>query len=383
MSKIRYAMALPFFPEKDIEPILTKFRAILRGEGLLSMGENVKLFESKFAKHAGSAHAVATNSCSAALEIALRAIGLKAGDEVVVPAETFIATGAAVVMEGGRPVFAEMNPETFCLSAADLKMRITGRTKAVIIVHMAGLVTPEIYEIMDFCRRRDIVLIEDAAHAPGASLDGRHAGTFGQIGCFSFYPTKVITTGEGGMLLTNDTDIYARANSYRNRGLDLTSCKEAYAHLGTNNRMTEFAAILGLSQLRRMDDFVAKRNGIANVYSRALQNFDKLAKPLSRPPNAIHSYWRYLVRLNERIDREMVRTKMAEEGIVIDWAYDPPLHLQSLFKKLYGHKDGDLPVTEKAMKHFVCLPIHAGLSEEDAGVIVNAFKNILELCLVR
>lgn len=378
--RLRYQMALPHFPPEDIDPILAEFRKILAGEDLLSMGKNVRAFEEEFARYSGAPYAVATNSCSAALEIALRCIGLKTGDEVIIPAETFIATGSAVLREGGKPVFAEINPETFCLSADDLEKKVTGKTRAVILVHMAGLVTPEITRIQEFLKNRNIILIEDAAHAPGASLNGHKAGTFGEMACFSFYPTKVITTAEGGMLVTGNKKFHQQANGFRNRGLDTTANREIYASLGTNNRMTELAAILGRYQLRRLDEFIEHRNRIAGIYNDSLDDPRCLgfASPLLCPPQARHSYWRYLVRISDRFDRVELQKKMNHVGIALDWAYDPPLHLQPLFREQLGTREGLLPVTEKTMKHFVCLPIHAGIRGEDAKTIASVFKESVE-----
>lgn len=377
---IKYPIALPYFPREEISLILEKFGMILKGEEMLSMGKNVKRFESAFAEYVGSKYAIATNSCTGALEIAFRSIGIKCGDEVIVPAETFIATGSAVVREGGKVVFAEINPETFCLSAYDLKQKITNSTKAVVIVHMAGLITPEIYDIKKVCSSHGLVLIEDAAHAPGAAMDGKRAGTFGDIGCFSFYPTKVMTTAEGGMLVTNRPSLYERANSFRNRGLDMSSGTELYIRLGTNNRMTEFSAILGLSQLKYLDSFIEKRNTIASFYTESLLDITKrgFCKPLPSPPNVRHAYWRYIVVLDELIKRDKLKEIMLKDGIVIDWAYDPPLHLQPFFKNLYNIKEGHLPSTEKILRRFVCLPMHVGLTMDDAKYIMDSFKRHVE-----
>ncbi len=379
MSEKKYSIAYPFFPKEEIEPILDKFRKILSGEEVLSMGKKVEEFEKKFSQYIGIKYAVGTNSCSAALEISLRTIGLQNDDEVIVPAETFIATASSAVREGGRVVFADIDPETFCLSAHEVAKRITKKTKAVILVHMAGLVTPEVYKIQELCRSHGISLIEDSAHATGASLDGKRAGSFGDFGCFSFYPTKVITTGEGGMLTTSNEDYYNLAHSFRHRGRDMNASQEVYTRLGTNNRMTEMVAILGLSQLNVLDRFIKARNKVASIYSESLLEFEQkeYVTLLKVPSTACHSYWRYIVRLNEKIDREVLRKSLAGKDITIDWAYDPPLHLQPFFKSLYGNKEGMLPKTEKLMKHFICLPIHQCITEEDARFVIDSFKDVV------
>ena len=377
MAEIKYSIANPYFPKEEIDPILNKFRKILEGKEMLSMGKYVRQFEESFSQYVGSTRAVGTNSCSAALEISLRSIGLKKEDEVIVPAETFIATGSTVVREGGRVVFADIDPNTFCLSADTVMKKMTKKTKAIILVHMAGLVTPEVFKIRDFCRSHSIALVEDAAHAHGASFDGKMAGSFGDFGCFSFYPTKVITTGEGGMLTTSNEKYCEMANSFRHRGRDFSVREEVYSRLGTNNRMSEMVAILGLSQLSVLDSFVNARNKVAKIYSESLLDFEKkeYVTLLKLDPKSRHSYWRYIVRLNELIDRNKLQDILAESGIATDWAYYPPLHLQPVFRNLYGNGEGMLPKTEKLMKHFVCLPIHPGLNEKDSQFVIETFKN--------
>lgn len=369
---IQYNVAYPYFPEEEIDPILEQFKSILKGDAMLSMGANVKAFENEFASYCGSSFGVATNSCSAALEISLRTLQLQKTDEVILPAETFIATGASVIREGGKVVFAEIDPQTFCLSAASVRDKITPHTKAVIVVHMAGLVTPDILEIVDICKQNNLILIEDVAHAPGAEYQGQKAGSFGDFGCFSFYSTKVITAAEGGMLVTSNEEFYKQANSFRNRGLDLQAKSEQYIGLGTNNRMTEFSAILGRSQFKHLDSFINHRNKIASLYHNALKDHH-LVSPLPLPEKCHHSYWRYIVKLDKGIDRYQLREDLKEVGVAIDWAYDPPLHLQPFFKKTNQTEPGDLPVTEEAMKHFVCLPIHMLIKEKDAQTISQLF----------
>ena len=234
-------IAKPFVGAEEKEAVVRVLES-----GMLAQGENVKEFEKAFAAYCGVRFAVATNSCSAALEISLRSLGLKQDDEVIVPIETFFSTGASVLREGGKISFAGIDPQTFCLSLNEIKKVFTTKTKAIILVHMAGLVTPEVEDIADFCRQKGIALIEDAAHAPGASFNGKKSGSFGNMACFSFYPTKIMTTGEGGMIVTNDEGLYQQANSYRHRGRDMAAPEECYRYLGTNNRMTEIQAILGL-----------------------------------------------------------------------------------------------------------------------------------------
>jgi perosamine synthetase len=370
---MKYSIAWPYFPEHEIEWILSEFKTILSGNGMLSMGDHVRKFEKEFADYIGASFAVGTNSCSAALEIALRSIGLQPGEEVIVPVETFIATGAAVVREGGRPVFAEINPETFCITLDSIKEKVTDKTRAIIIVHLAGLISSEIFSIKEYCDKKGFILIEDAAHAHGAEIDGRKAGSLGHIGCFSFFPTKMMTTAEGGMAVTSDESIYHRVSSYRNRGLDLSANSEQYSDIGTNNRMTEIAAIMGRSQLRYLDKFVAMRNRVASIYNDIISSseLNKFFKLVAVPPNVVNSYWRYIVSLDANIERKKLKDLMTKDGIPIDWAYYPPLHLQPVFIKLYGNRKGMSPLSEEILEHNICLPMHVCIKDNDAMFIAE------------
>ena len=224
---MKFNTAFPYFPEEDIENILREFRKLLAGEGLLSMGKYVQEFEKNFANYIGVKYAIATTSCTSALETILTAIGVGHGDEVIVPSQTFIATASAVIRRGARPVFAEIN-NYFLLDFEDMKSKITGNTKAVIWVHFAGLLDENLLEIKSWLKERGIILIEDAAHAHGASLENKKAGSIGDAAAFSFYPTKNMTTGEGGMITTDDKLIAQKCRSIGSRGLDLQAGYEIF-----------------------------------------------------------------------------------------------------------------------------------------------------------
>jgi dTDP-4-amino-4,6-dideoxygalactose transaminase len=290
--------ACPYIPDEDIQAILGLIEQSLRS-GTLTMGPLVKDFEAQFAAMVGVKHAIAVSSGTAALQIALRCIGV-AGREVIVPTETFVASANSVILAGGKPVFAEINPETLCLDFTDVERRITSKTTAVMIVHMAGLISPNIDYLVKLCERHGLALLEDAAHAHGASFGRRRAGSFGRAGCFSFYPTKVITAGEGGMITTNYDGLASMAGSLRNHGVNPKS--DDYVRVSTNWRMPEANAAIGLVQLRRLNDFLDRRNEIAALYDRGLASIAGI-RPLPTYPAVRHSYWNYIAMLDERIDR--------------------------------------------------------------------------------
>lgn len=367
-------MADPYFDEADRQRIHREIDAIL--DGALSMGPNVKAFEAEFAARIGVRHAIAMNSCTSALEAALRAKDV-AGKEVIVPAETFIATGMAVHLSGGIPVFAEISPATLCLDLADIRSRVTSRTAGVILVHMAGLVSPDVLEFRRFCDASGLFLIEDAAHSPGARRSEREAGSFGHAGCFSFYPTKVLTAGEGGMLTTDDDRIAAFARSFQHRGRDIEASGERYLLPGRNVRMTEMAALLGRIQLGHLDDYLAQRRAVAGIYRRELAGNNHVELLIPDDLEA-SSFWKVPLLLDSSVDRPALMAFMAEAGVAVDSAYQPALHLQPVFRDLLGTSEGMLPVTEALLERHLCLPCHPRMGREDAEYVAATLKAGLE-----
>ena len=372
MRKIN--MADPHFSEKDRAWVRKEIDSIL--DGALSMGPNVKAFETEFANMAGVNHAIAMSSCTAALEVALTFENIAEG-EIIVPAETFIATGMAVLLAGGTPVFAEVSASTFCLDLDDVKRRVNHKTKGIILVHFGGMITPDIQKFVELCNERNLFLIEDAAHAPGAMLDGNAAGSFGNAGCFSFYPTKVITAGEGGMLTTNDDDLAMYARSQQHRGRDMQSSVELYSLPGRNIRMTEMAALLGRVQLSHLDEFLEQRQKLAEIYRHEFEADSRVTVVLPDEKKS-SSCWKIPVLLDATIDRGRLTREMSEAGVSVDWAYQPALHLQPIFRNLYGNMDGQLPHTEAMLARHLCLPCHPQMRVDDAVYVVRSLKNALD-----
>ena len=334
------------------------------------MGPRVAQFERSFAGFCGAARGVAFPSCTASLEAALVGFGIGPGDEVLVPVETFIATGMAVHAVGARPVFTEISPRTFGMDFDDAADRITDRTRGAIVVHFGGFIDVDLPRFVSRMRASGRFVIEDAAHAHGAELEGRRAGSLADAGCFSFYPTKIMTTGEGGMLLTSREDVAAVARSLQQRGRDLESEAELYSRPGRNNRFTEIAAAMGSSQLRCLPEFLARRRRIAAIYDAALADHE-LLQPIRPEPGCVPSYWRYVVVPRVPVDRTALTAALAAMGIAIDSAYQPALHLQPIFRELFGTRPGLLPIAEGLLDRHFCLPVHARMEETDAEYVVD------------
>ena len=372
---MKYNTALPYFFDEDIDDILPKIKKILKGDGLLTKGPKVKEFEKLFSQYVASKYCIAVNSGTSALEIVLKAIGINTSDEVIIPVQTFVSTGSCVTNNGGTPIFCEID-ENYLMDFDDLKRKITAKTKAVIIVHYCGLIHPKILEIKAYLKERNIYFIEDAAHAHGAKIDDKFAGNIGDFGCFSFYSTKIMTTGgEGGAITLNNENYFNLCDSLGSIGIDKKSRNEIYTISGSNNRLTEIQAIIGINQLSRLESFVRHRNNVAQIYKNNLSDLEKKGyiKFQEFPASIRHPYWRFLVILDHsNIKRKKIKEKLAESNINIDWPYQPLIHLQPLFKK-FNSRLLDLTKSEQKSKKHICLPVHLEISLEDAEFISEKF----------
>jgi len=240
--------------------------------GFLTLGKWTSRFEETFAAFAGSRYCVAVSSGTAALEVILRALRIERGS-VIVPTNTFLATALAAIHAGNRVIFADSDPGTLALDVADVERRIAADTRAVILVHIGGIMSPAWEELKRLCDQRGLHLIEDCAHAHGCSIDGRHAGSLGVGGAFSFFPTKVFTTGEGGAIVTNDEEVYRRSSMIRNQGKN-PELGNRISELGHNFRMSEFTALVGVQQMRKAESVLDERRRIARFYDDALVNVE-------------------------------------------------------------------------------------------------------------
>jgi len=368
---LRVPPAQVHVPASDREAILRQIdRALASGQ--LTLGAIGREFEERFASHHGAKHAIAVNSGTSAIEIPLRALGA-GGREVLVPANTFFATAAGVIAAGARPKFVDCNPATMAIDVDAARAAIGPDTAGVVVVHIGGLVTPDIHDLKALCDQHGLFLFEDAAHAHGSSFDARMAGTFGAAGSFSFYPTKVITAGEGGMILTDDDHLADEARAYRDQGkASLTA--NVHTHLGYNWRMSEPHAAIGLSQLGRLDEFIAHRQRIAKIYDDALGELE--LTPLQVPSDASCNYYKYIAFLPEGVDRAALKqTLRNEHGVGLSGeVYELPLNKQPVFAPWV---DGPLPAAERICASHICLPSSAVLTEEQAELVVASLRTVL------
>ena len=307
--------AEPFFFESDKKQFFNKVKNIVN-TGNLTQGKYNINFEECCKKSTKAKYAISVNSGGTALELALLSlINNKKNIDVVVPTETFVATASAVVRAGANPIFSDISSETLNMSLESLKKVITKKTKIVIFVHMFGIMTDEILKIKKYLKKKSIYLIEDAAHAHGASINKKYyAGNIGDLGCFSFYATKILTTGEGGIITTNNTNLAKKIFSIRNHGKHLKENK--IINIGNNFRLPEISALMGTYQYKRLGQFIKHRRKIASIYRKELSVMKHL-RLIDPSPHLGHSYWRYPIILNKNIDRKKFQLNMRNNGIRI------------------------------------------------------------------
>jgi perosamine synthetase len=348
--------------------------ADILASGSLTLGPYTGRFEAAFAAAHRAPHAVAASSGTAALTIALHAAGVS-GRDVVVPANTFYATAAAVLQAGGRPVFADVELGTLALSRATAEAALTTGTAAVVHVHIGGMISPGITGVRALCHERGIALIEDAAHAHGSTLDGRFAGSFGVSGAFSFYPTKVVTSGEGGMLVTSSEHVAQEAKIYRDQGKGAFTANH-HVRQGSAWRMSELHAVTGLVHLRRMEEFIGRRREVAAAYDKALAGLGGLT-PLAEAPGCRGNVYKYIVLLPPGADRATVKRELAGRfGVRLSGeVYDMPLHQQPVLAQYAGLP---LPVAEEIARRHICLPVHSDMSDAEVEEVLTAIAAVHE-----
>jgi dTDP-4-amino-4,6-dideoxygalactose transaminase len=295
------------------------------------------------------------------------------GGDVVVPATPFYATAGAVAHAGGRPVFADVDPDTLALTPETVEAVLTPATKAVVVVHIGGLIGPSTPALAKLCAAKGIPLIEDAAHAHGSSLDGVPAGGFGAIATFSFYPTKVITSGEGGMITVSDPALADEARVYRDQG-KAGFLTNAHTRLGYAWRMSELHALTGLVHLRHLPEFLAHRQNVARRYDEAFAAGP--FRPLPVVPGAVSNHYKYPAWLPLGVDRAEVKKVLKEEwGVSLSGeVYELPLHLQPVFADL---PRGPLPVAEDACARHVCLPLHSDMRDDEVERVIEAVTTVV------
>tara|TARA_B110000858_G_C17782635_1_gene465569 strand:- start:680 stop:1804 length:1125 start_codon:yes stop_codon:yes gene_type:complete len=354
--------AEPFFFNDKIK-IIKGIEKIINS-GQLSSGKFTKKFENRFSKYIGCKYSIAVNSGGTALQIALEALGIKNKD-ILLPTQTFIATANSIVRAGGRPIFCDIDRNTGCLDPKDVKKKITKKTAGIIFVPMFGILPKSILKIQKICKKKKIFLMEDAAHAHGASIKKIKAGCIGDISVFSFYATKILTTGgEGGVIVTNNQKLYEKSLILRNHGRNIKN--QLFTTFGNNFRLSEIQSLIGYYQTLNLKKSLIHRNKIAKIYQKNLIN-KNFFENLKYDKNSLNSFWRYPLYLNNKIKRNELQKKLSDKyKIRITWMYEPLCHKQPLYS---GKSKIKLPVAERAIKEIINLPTHPKVSFADANKI--------------
>lgn len=356
------------FEEKDRINILNDVERVLTS-GMIAAGENVKKFEEFWADYTGCKYAIACSNGGAALELILKAIDVK-GKDVLVPTNTFIATVNAIIFAGGNPIFLDTDTRTMGVDLHEIKNKKTDKTVGVIVVHIGGIISQEMEGISRWCRENNVWLVEDAAHAHGSELKGHRAGAFGIAAAYSFFATKVVTSGEGGIIVTDDENIANKCKSLRDYG-KISQWVSEHHLISSNYRISEITAILGLSQSKRLDEFIEYRNRIANTYSKYLKNDFELILPDDRC-----SWYKYIAILPDEIDRKTFKLNIKEKGVSLQGeVYEIPVHMQPVFKDEFGHLL--LPNSTSICKNHICLPIFYGMSDEQVSFTIECLQKTL------
>jgi len=366
--------------EDDIQAVVE----ILRGEWL-TMGPTVDKFEKAVAEYVGAKYGIAVNSGTAALHVAAFAAGIGPGDEVIIPPMTFAASSNCVLYLGGKPVFADILPGTMNLDPADVERKITKKTKAIVAVDYTG--QPCDYDaIRSIALRHNLIVIEDAAHSLGATYHGRKVGTLNELTTFSFHPVKHITTGEGGLVVTDDHDLAERMRNFRSHGIDLDFRNRTreipwfykMVELGYNYRLPDIGCALGLSQLQKLDKFLARRKEIAANYNAVFSEIPELTIP-EVIPDCEPAWHLYVIRLNLellKVGRTEVFKALRAEGLGINVHYIPvPWH--PYYQNL-GYKKGQWPVTEREYERIFSLPMFPKMNDQDIGDVIESVKKVLK-----
>jgi dTDP-4-amino-4,6-dideoxygalactose transaminase len=353
----------------------------------LTMGETVERLEKKFAEFIGSKHAIAVSSGTAALHLAMRALNIKPNEEVIVPSLSFVASSNAILYVGAKPVFVDISGlDDFNLSCDDLEKKITSKTKAIMVVHYGGYLA-DMDEIKKIATKRRLFIVEDSAHAIGADLNSKMAGTLGDVGCFSFFSNKNLATGEGGMIVTDNDRLAKRLKLLRSHGMTSMTLNRHKGHaysydvveLGYNYRMTEISAALGILQLKKLPKANKKRKVLTNIYVSNLEKAESLSIPFRDYPRK-SSYHLFPILLDKKVNRKKFMELLKREGIQSSIHY-PPIHRFSFYRMNLKGKETKLPLTEYVGAHQVTLPLHPLLEEEDVVFVCERIKRILPQAL--
>jgi dTDP-4-amino-4,6-dideoxygalactose transaminase len=366
----RVPLSRPYLDEREEELVLDVLRS-----GRLSLGPAIDHFEELFAERVGAPYAAAVSSGTAGLHMLCHIAGVGEGDEVITSPISFVATANCFIFEGGRPVFADVDPRTLNLDPVAVEAAISERTKGIVVVDMFGYPC-ELDELRVIAERHGLWLIDDSCEALGAEYKGSPVGSHGVSGAFGFYPNKQLTTGEGGMVTTHSEEEWELLKSLRNQGRSYDSRWFHHVRLGFNYRITDIQAALGIAQLEKLDRMLELRSSVAARYGELLAGVEGVETPLADDPEHKRSWFVYVVELERGIDRDAVLERLGEHRIEAG-LYVPAVHLQPYMRERYDFREGLCPVAEDACSRTLALPFFPQLTAEDQERVVDALSAVL------
>ncbi|MCU0514307.1 MAG: DegT/DnrJ/EryC1/StrS family aminotransferase [Anaerolineae bacterium] len=344
----------------------------------LSIGPKIKEFEASMAAYVGTRHALGVNSGTAGLHLAMITAGIGPGDEVISPSFSFIASTNCILYERGTPVFVDIDPLTGNMDPRAVEAAITPRTKAMIIVHAFGQ-PADLDPLLEIARKHNLYVIEDSCESIGSTYKGRMTGTFGDAAMFAFYPNKQMTTGEGGMIVTDRDDWAELFNSLRNQGRDVFNAWLQHTRLGYNYRLDELSAALGLAQLSRIEELITRRARVAEWYNERIDELPGIHKPHIVDTTTRMSWFVYVIRCEEgETSRDDLLSYLEKRGVA-SRPYFTPIHLQPFYRERFGCKEGDLPETEKAGRNFLALPFSSVMTEDMVDYVCEQLRTYKKL----
>jgi perosamine synthetase len=363
-------LARPDIGEEEIRLV----NEVLRTDWL-SMGPKVCEFEEKFADYIGTENAIAVNSGTSGLHLCIKSIEIRKGDEVITTPFSFVASSNSIIFESGKPVFVDVNPDTLNIDAEKIEDAINKNTKAILPVHVFGQPC-EMDAIMDIAKDNYLAVIEDACEAVGAEYNGQKVGTFGDASVFAFYPNKQMTTGEGGMIVTDDRDIAKLCRSFRNQGRSESEEWLNHIRLGYNYRLDEMSCALGIGQLRRIDELIEKRAKVANEYTKRLKDVEGVTTQYL-DARVKMSWFVYVIQVADYIDRNKVMEYLQEHSVSCR-PYFTPIHLQPFYWKMFGYKKGDFPICENVCDSTIALPFFGNMDKETIEQVCTTLEDSLK-----
>ena len=370
---MKIPLSKPWITEDDIKAV----ESVLRTPQL-SLGPRLVEFEEMLANVSGRKYAVTVNSGTSALHLIIKSLGIKEGDEVITTPFSFIASSNCILFEKARPVFVDIREDIYNINYDLIEEKITEKTKAILAVDVFGQ-PADWDEITEIAKKHNLHLIEDSAESIGSEYKGKKAGSFGDAGVFAFYPNKQITTGEGGVVVTDNEEIAILSKSMRNQGRGEGDTWLQHTRLGYNYRISDINCALGISQLKRLNTIIELRSKVAELYSEKLKDIDEVVVPFVSPAVTRMSWFVYVIHLSDRFtkeNRDSVIEEMRRKGVETR-GYFSPIHLQPFYRKVFGYKEGDFPMTEFISERTIALPFYTIMKEKEVDYVVNTLKEII------